>query len=232
METPTTYEDTPGRTTRQLLSENDKILRYLAGELLLVCALYSLIKCIMSCSSFDVLFSYHLHKSYSKAPTYVIVQIAGCFLWLFFAYLTYSTYTPETLSMSEGPFLCSFSIRQLSRIHQYTVQCVDSGESTMKMAVMTNMGVCVLVAFSKLVHIVVVFGIQPLMNMNKVAMKMVERKVIKANSEINLGFGLSDLYFAILVSGRDITPQLSSKEAQDERQEKIPYGSRPPSMVY
>ena len=232
MEIPTgPTEGTPQRMTKDLLSENEKLLRYLAGELLLVCALYSLIKCIMCCSSFDVLFSYNLHRSYSKTPAYIIVQMAGCFIWLLFAYLTYSTYNPDVLSVSKEPFICDFEIRRLGSAYRYSLQCVDSGESAMKLAVMINMGICVVVGFSKLVHIVAVFGIQPLLKVDKVAMKMVEKKVIKENSEINLGFGLSDLYFAMLVSGRDVTPQLYLKATKDEGRDKVPYGSRPPSMI-
>ena len=69
------------------------------------------------------------------------------------------------------------------------------------------------VGFSKWVHIVAVFDIQPLLQVDTIVMKMVEIKVIKENSDINLGFGLSDLYFAILVSERDVTPkQLRMKE--------------------
>lgn len=221
---------TPANTfINSLLSEDGTFLRVVAGELLLICALYALIKCMISTSHFDVIFPRNLHETFSKAPIYIVVQLSGCCLWIFFAVLLHGTYSEDALHEASAPFICHFQIKQMARVHEFAVQCIDAGVFGLRSAVSINVGLCVVIAFSKLVHLVAIFGIQPLLKVNKVAAKMAERKLIQSIDEVGLRFGLSDLYFAIIVTGRDVTQQMKPKP---EEKKEIPlYNSRPPSMV-
>ena len=106
----------------------------------------------------------------------------------------------------EEPFLCNFSVRVLGRRTQHSIECVDAGESMMRLAVMANVGVCVVVAFTKVVHLMAIFGIQPLLTVNKMAIVLQEKRIIQSSEEIGLAFGYSDLYFALVNGSKEALP--------------------------
>ena len=143
-----------------------------------------------------------LRSSYCKAPVYILLQILLASIWTMFAVLTHLEFAskPDPDHNVGLPFLCTFEVRHMTRVHSYIIQCVNDDNSLMQVAVMMNIGLCSLVAVVKAVHVISTFCVRPLIRSKELGEVLTEQKVLASPEDVGSGFGFTDLYFVLTMT--------------------------------